>query len=86
MPRQQVAYQSNQSPGTIIVDTKNRYLYYILGNNQAMRYSIAVGVEGYGFRGTTTVSHEARMAGLESDAGRAQALPRSADAYGGRTG
>jgi lipoprotein-anchoring transpeptidase ErfK/SrfK len=56
VPRQQVAYQSSASPGTIIVDTKNRYLYYVLGNNQAMRYSIAVGMEGYGFRGTTTVS------------------------------
>ena len=56
VPRQQVAYQSSAATGTIIVDTKNRYLYYILGNNQAMRYSIAVGMEGYGFRGTTNVS------------------------------
>lgn len=56
VPRQQVAYQSNMAPGTIVVDTKNRYLYYILGNNQAMRYSIAVGMEGYGFHGTSTVS------------------------------
>ena len=56
VPRQQVAYQSSASPGTIIVDTKNRYLYYVLGNNQAMRYSIAVGMEGYGFHGTSTVS------------------------------
>jgi lipoprotein-anchoring transpeptidase ErfK/SrfK len=56
VPRQQVAYQSSASPGTIVVDTKNRYLYYVLGNNQAMRYSIAVGMEGYGFRGTTNVS------------------------------
>jgi lipoprotein-anchoring transpeptidase ErfK/SrfK len=56
VPRQQVAYQSSASPGTIIVDTKNRYLYFVLGNNQAMRYSIAVGMEGYGFHGTSTVS------------------------------
>jgi lipoprotein-anchoring transpeptidase ErfK/SrfK len=56
VPREQVAYQSSASPGTIIVDIKHRYLYYVLGNNQAMRYSIAVGAEGYGFSGTTTVS------------------------------
>ena len=56
VPRQQVAYQSSASPGTIVVDTKNRYLYFVLGNNQAMRYSIAVGMEGYGFHGTSTVS------------------------------
>ena len=56
VPRQQVAYTSNMAPGTIIVDIKHRYLYYILGNNQALRYSIAVGMEGYGFHGTTNVS------------------------------
>jgi lipoprotein-anchoring transpeptidase ErfK/SrfK len=56
VPRQQVAYQSSASPGTIVVDTRSRYLYFVLGNNQAMRYSIAVGMEGYGFHGTSTVS------------------------------
>ena len=56
VPRQQVKYSSKKAPGTIIVDIKNRYLYYVLGNDQAMRYSIAVGAEGYGFSGTTNVS------------------------------
>jgi lipoprotein-anchoring transpeptidase ErfK/SrfK len=55
-PRQQVHYPNKNAPGTIIVDTKNRYLYYILGNDQAMRYSIAVGAEGYGWRGVSTIS------------------------------
>ena len=57
-PRQTVAYQSNQAPGTIIVDTKGRYLYYILGHDQAIRYSIAVGREGYGWAGVSTVSQK----------------------------
>ena len=56
VPRQQVEYASKNAAGTIVVDIRNRYLYYVLGNNQAMRYSIAVGAEGYGFSGTTTVS------------------------------
>jgi lipoprotein-anchoring transpeptidase ErfK/SrfK len=56
VPRQQVHYPSKNAPGTIVVDIRNRYLYYILGNDQALRYSIAVGAEGYGFSGTTTVS------------------------------
>jgi lipoprotein-anchoring transpeptidase ErfK/SrfK len=56
VPRGQVHYPSKNAPGTIIVDIRNRYLYYILGNDQAMRYSIAVGAEGYGFSGTTNVS------------------------------
>ena len=56
VPRQEVEYQSNASPGTIVVDTKHRYLYYVVAKNRAIRYSIAVGAEGYGWRGTSTVS------------------------------
>ena len=56
VPRQQVHYESKNAPGTIIVDTKNRYLYYILGNNEAIRYSISVGAEGYGWHGTSVVA------------------------------
>jgi len=56
VPRQQVSYKSNQTPGTIVVDTKQRYLFYVLGNNQALRYSIAVGQEGYGWRGVSRVA------------------------------
>lgn len=55
-PRETVSYPSKQKPGTIIVDTENRYLYYILGHDQAVRYSIAVGKEGWAWAGTSTVS------------------------------
>jgi lipoprotein-anchoring transpeptidase ErfK/SrfK len=57
-PRQTVAYRSSQAPGTIIVDTKNRYLYYVLGRDKALRYSIAVGREGYSWSGVSTVSQK----------------------------
>jgi lipoprotein-anchoring transpeptidase ErfK/SrfK len=56
VPRQEVEYQSNMAAGSIVVDTKNRYLYYVTGKNRAIRYSIAVGAEGYGWHGTSTVS------------------------------
>jgi lipoprotein-anchoring transpeptidase ErfK/SrfK len=55
-PRETVQYSSREAPGTIIVDTPNRYLYYVLGRDQALRYSIAVGGEGYDWAGTSTVS------------------------------
>ncbi len=58
VPRTHVSYPSNQSPGTIIVDTPHRYLYYVLDRNQAIRYSIAVGAEGYGWSGVTAVSQK----------------------------
>jgi lipoprotein-anchoring transpeptidase ErfK/SrfK len=57
-PRETIAYQNNEPAGTIIVDTRNRYLYYILGHDQAIRYSIAVGREGYSWAGVSTVSQK----------------------------
>lgn len=58
VPRTTVAYKSNDPAGTIIVDTKSRYLYYIVDNDEAIRYSIAVGREGRGWTGTSTVSQK----------------------------
>jgi lipoprotein-anchoring transpeptidase ErfK/SrfK len=54
--RETVPYQTREKPGTIIVDTRERYLYYVLGPDQALRYSIAVGAEGYDWGGVSTVS------------------------------
>ncbi len=55
-PRETVQYPSGEALGTIIVDTPNRYLYYVTGRDQAIRYSIAVGGEGYDWAGVSTVS------------------------------
>ena len=57
--RQAVFYRSNEPPGTIIVDTADRYLYLIQGNNRAMRYGIGVGREGFQWQGLLKVSRKA---------------------------
>ena len=49
--RQEVAYWSKEKPGTIIVEPYDFHLYYILGDNKAMRYTVSVGKAGYGFAG-----------------------------------
>jgi lipoprotein-anchoring transpeptidase ErfK/SrfK len=54
--RETVPYETHEKPGTIVVDTRQRYLYYVTGADQAIRYSIAVGAEGYGWAGVSTVS------------------------------
>jgi lipoprotein-anchoring transpeptidase ErfK/SrfK len=36
--RQVVDYASHQTPGTVIIDTKNTFLYFVLNDTQAMRY------------------------------------------------
>ena len=57
--RQEVDYASTQPAGSIIVDTPNRYLYYVLGNGRAMRYGIGVGRPGFEWAGMKTVSRKA---------------------------
>lgn len=54
-----VAYQTRETPGTIVVDTANTYLYYVLGNGQAIRYGIGVGREGFTWSGVQTVTRKA---------------------------
>jgi lipoprotein-anchoring transpeptidase ErfK/SrfK len=51
-----VYLEKNESPGTIIVDTGGRQLYYVLPGNQAYAYPISVGREGFNWTGTERVS------------------------------
>ena len=57
--RQIVSYQTREAPGTIIVDTPNTYLYYVLGNGQAIRYGIGVGRDGFTWSGVKQVAKKA---------------------------
>jgi lipoprotein-anchoring transpeptidase ErfK/SrfK len=57
--RQVVAYHSHEAPGTIVIDTPNTYLYYVLGGGRAIRYGIGVGREGFTWSGVRTVGHKA---------------------------
>ena len=59
LKRQVVSYATREAPGTIIIDTPNTYLYYVLGNGQAMRYGIGVGREGFTWSGTQTITKKA---------------------------
>ncbi|QUS38956.1 L,D-transpeptidase [Tardiphaga alba] len=57
--RQIVNYATREAPGTIIVDTPNTYLYYVLGGGQAIRYGIGVGRDGFTWAGVQTVTRKA---------------------------
>ena len=54
--RQRVKYRSWEKRGTLIVDTKNRYLYLIEGRGKAMRYGIGVGKAGFEWSGEAKVA------------------------------
>lgn len=55
-----VNYDTAEAPGTIIVETKKRYLYFILGNGKAERYGVGVGREGFLWSGTAYVKKKAK--------------------------
>src|SRR5881396_305032 len=57
--RQVVDFRTNEAAGTIIIDTPNTYLYFVLGNGKALRYGIGVGREGFTWSGTQTISKKA---------------------------
>jgi lipoprotein-anchoring transpeptidase ErfK/SrfK len=56
--RATVSYSTDEAPGTVIVDTQNTYLYYVLGGGKAIRYGIGVGREGFTWSGVKTVERK----------------------------
>lgn len=56
--RTEVAYNGPDGPGTIVVDPHARVLYYVQPGGTAVRYGIAVGREGRGFRGDASVGRK----------------------------
>ena len=53
--RQVVSYATTEAPGTIVIDTPNTYLYFVLAGGKAVRYGIGVGREGFTWAGVQTI-------------------------------
>src|SRR5260370_21911820 len=54
-----VAFNGREAPGTVIIDTGNTALYYVLGQGRAIRYGVGVGREGFTWSGVQTISRKA---------------------------
>jgi lipoprotein-anchoring transpeptidase ErfK/SrfK len=54
--KETVPFQTNEQPGTIIVNTGERRLYYVLGGGQAIRYGVGVGRQGFEWAGVANVA------------------------------
>lgn len=50
-----VEYNTPEKPGTVIVNTRQRALYYVIGDGEAIRYGVAVGKEGFDWAGIARV-------------------------------
>ncbi|WP_137132785.1 L,D-transpeptidase [Rhizobium sp. FY34] len=57
--RTEVAYATPHKPGTIVVDTPARRLYYVLDNGKAIRYGVGVGRAGLALSGNAYVGRKA---------------------------
>jgi lipoprotein-anchoring transpeptidase ErfK/SrfK len=54
-----VDYSRREAPGTVLVDTDARYLYYVLPNGKAIRYGVTVGEEAMAWSGVASVGRMA---------------------------
>ena len=57
--RQEVPFATKEPAGTLIVDTPNTYLYYVLGGGRAIRYGVRVGRDGFTWTGVQKISRKA---------------------------
>jgi lipoprotein-anchoring transpeptidase ErfK/SrfK len=56
--KQEVFFRTKEAPGTIIIDTQDRFLYLIQPGNRALRYGIGVGREGFQWSGLQKISRK----------------------------
>jgi lipoprotein-anchoring transpeptidase ErfK/SrfK len=54
-----VSFNTGEAPGTIVIDTGNTALYYVLGQGRAIRYGVGVGREGFTWSGVQIISRKA---------------------------
>ena len=58
--KKEVRYSTSEPRGTIVVDTRRKYLYLVLGDGMALRYGIGVGRDGFKWKGTERITRKAK--------------------------
>src|SRR5262252_1634486 len=53
-----VSYHRKEAPGSIVIDSDARYLYYVLPNGQAIRYGVTVGEDALSWYGIAKVGRK----------------------------
>jgi lipoprotein-anchoring transpeptidase ErfK/SrfK len=57
--RRVVSYETDARRGSIIINSRKKFLYYVLGNDRAIRYGIGVGRFGFGWKGVVKIGRKA---------------------------
>jgi len=86
--RYEIQDPTGEAPGTIIVDTKQNFLYFVLPGKRAIRYGVATGAEAYGWTGTAQVKRKAEWPRWMPPADMVERWPhlKPTAAAGGRNG
>ena len=56
--RKIVYYPTGETPGTIVIDPRNHFLYFVLADGRALRYGVGVGREGFGWSGVAVIHNK----------------------------
>ena len=75
IPREVVAYPGKYRPGTIVVETGERRLYYVLSDGQAVKYGIGVGRDGFRWAGQHAITRKAEWPGWTPPVQMRQRVP-----------
>lgn len=83
VPRTEVEYAGPDKPGTIVVDTHSRRLYFVLEGGRAIRYSIAVGRAGLTFTGSGYIGRKEEWPSWTPTANMLRTQPETYGDYAG---
>src|SRR5262249_48021709 len=72
--REVVPYHRNEAPGSILVDTDGRFVYYVLPEGRAIRYGAIVGEDGQAWSGVATVARKEEWPGWTPTEGEKRRL------------
>lgn len=70
-----VDYETSYKPGTIIVETSERRLYFVLEDGKAIKYGVGVGREGFTWAGKNRVTRVAEWPGWTPPAAMRKRVP-----------
>jgi lipoprotein-anchoring transpeptidase ErfK/SrfK len=77
---------TGEAPGTIIVDTTEKFLYFVMPGKKAIRYAVATGDEAFGWTGTSTMQRKAEWPRWTPPAEMLKRWPHLAGRAGGMEG
>ncbi|MEM9733477.1 MAG: L,D-transpeptidase [Pseudomonadota bacterium] len=86
LAKTEVAFKSGEKPGTVIVDTKAKRLFYVLNNKRAIRYAVAVGKQGFAWSGKARVRRKVEWPTWTPPASMIKRKPHLAKWAGGQPG